>query len=259
MAEPEPVVLEVRSVSKQYGHIRALEDVDLDLRRGEVHALVGDNGAGKSTLIKILSGVVHPDGGTVELNGRPVSFASAAEARAAGIETVYQDLALASGYNAGENIFLGRELLRRGALRPFHLVDRAGMRSRSAAQLERLGITLPSPKAPVSSLSGGQRQAVAIARAAAWGREILIMDEPLAALGARQSEFVFQLIRWLRDNKGLSILLILHNLEQVLEISDRITVLHLGRSLLTRSTSQLTRGQLIAAIMGSTAGLLPAN
>jgi len=246
-------ILVVRGLEKSFGHVQALRGVDLDLRRGEVHALVGDNGAGKSTLIKILSGVLQADQGSVELNGRRVVFTSAADARAAGVETVYQDLALASGYDAGENIFLGREILRRGLLRHLRLVDRAEMRKRSAAQLESLGITLPSAKAPVSSLSGGQRQAVAIARAGAWGREVLIMDEPLAALGARQSEFVFQLIRRLRDEKGLSVLVILHNLEQVLKIADRVTVLHLGQSLLTRAANEISREQLIGAMMGSAA------
>jgi simple sugar transport system ATP-binding protein len=245
-----PILL-VRGLTKRFGHVQALDGIDFDLDNAEIHAIVGDKGAGKSTLIKILSGVLQPDEGFIELKGHRASFPSAAAARAAGIETVYQDLALATGFDAGENIFLGREVLRGGLLGRLKLVDRPEMRKRSAIQLESLGITLPSPKAPVSSLSGGQRQAVAIARAAAWGREVLIMDEPLAALGARQSEFVIQLIRRMRDERGLSVLVILHNIQQVLEIADRVTVLYLGRTLLTCAARETSKEQLIAAIMGS--------
>jgi simple sugar transport system ATP-binding protein len=250
LSEPE-VVLRVQGLRKSYGHVEALAGVDLDLRQAEIHALIGDNGAGKSTLIKILSGVVAPDEGRLELLGRDVRFSSAAEARAAGIETVYQDLALASGFDAGENMFLGREILRPGLLGRLKLIDRHAMRQRAAAQLHDLGITLPSPRAPVSALSGGQRQAVAIARAAAWGRRILILDEPLAALGARQTESVLDLVRRARDEKRLSVILILHNLEQVIGLADRITVLYLGRCILTCDARDLRRDQLLAAMMGA--------
>ena len=245
------VVLRVSGVEKSYGHVRALAGVDLELRRGEVHALIGDNGAGKSTLIKILSGVLAPDGGRIELLGEEVNFSSAADARAAGIETVYQDLALAASFDAGENMFLGREILRRGILGRIGLIDRREMRRRAAAQLRDLGIELPSARTRVAALSGGQRQAVAIGRAAVWGRQILILDEPLAALGARQTGFVLELIRRARDEKGLAVLVILHNLEQVLAIADRITVLHLGRCVLNCEAAAATRERLLAALLGS--------
>lgn len=222
--------LTVDGVRKQYGHVTALADARLSVRRGEVHALLGDNGAGKSTLLKILAGVVEPDGGTISIDGSPVTFDGPRDVQAAGIETVFQDLALAPNLDPGENIFLGREIMRPGILGRIGMVDRREMRRRSAVELETLGATIPSMSEEVSSMSGGQRQAVAVARAAVWGRTMLMMDEPTAALGVRQTKQVLDLIRTIRAKGDTAILLISHNLHDVFEVADRVTVLRLGRT-----------------------------
>src|SRR5690606_32052328 len=169
-------------------------------------ALVGDNGAGKSTLMKIIAGAVAPDGGTIAVNGRPVTFTRPADAQAAGIETVYQDLALAPTLTAGENLYLGREVLRPGLLGRLGFVDRAAMNRSAERQLATLGARLQSMTAEVGSLSGGQKQAVAVARASLWGSALIMLDEPTAALGVSQTEFVLKLVEQLRDERGLSVL-----------------------------------------------------
>ena len=225
------IFLEAVSVRKAYGHIVALEDANLTVRRGEVHALLGDNGAGKSTLLKILAGVVRHDGGEVRVQGKPLDIRGPADIQGAGIETVFQDLALAPNLDAGENIFLGREILRPGLLGRLGFVDRPAMRARSATEIEALGARLPSLSSEVSSMSGGQRQAVAIARAAIWGRTMLMMDEPTAALGVKQTKHVLDLIRNVKARGDTAILLISHNLHDVFAVADRVTVLRRGRTI----------------------------
>jgi ABC-type sugar transport system ATPase subunit len=233
-------VLEATGITKRFGHVEALRGADLDVRPAEVHALIGDNGAGKSTLVKVLSGVTTPDAGVVRVRGEEVAFGGPHDAQAAGIETVYQDLALAPTLDGGANVFLGRELLRRGLAGRLGFVDRDEMRRRTAEHMAALGARLPSTRAEVGTLSGGQQQAVAVVRAALWGSGLIIMDEPTAALGVRQTEFVLSLIERLRDEKGVSVLLVSHNLPDVLRVADRITVLRLGRRVTTfdrRATS----------------------
>lgn len=245
-----PPVLRATGVAKAYGHVTALRGIDFELDRGEIHALVGDNGAGKSTFIKILSGTERPDSGTIEIDGQPVRFVAPSDAQRCGIETVYQDLAIAESLDAGENVFLGRERLRPGPLGRLGFVDRRAMRRETAAHLRDLGIRLPSVGSPCEALSGGQKQAVAVARAAVWGRRILLMDEPAAALGVRQTRQVLDLIRRSRDEKGLSIIFISHNVDQVLAVADRVTVLRLGRVVLDCDRDTATLELLTRAMSG---------
>jgi simple sugar transport system ATP-binding protein len=245
-----PLLMQASGIRKDYGHVRALNGVDLDLRQREIHALIGDNGAGKSTLIKIMAGAVKPDAGTIEIDGRSVTFSSPHDAREAGIETVYQDLALADPLDAAENVFLGRELCYSGLRGRLGFVDRPAMRAQTASHLHDLGVSLPSISVPVETFSGGQRQAVAVARAAAWGRRFLIMDEPVAALGVQQTTHVLDLMERARDEKGLSVILISHNLPEVLRVADRITVLRLGRRVGTVAARDATASLLIGAMTG---------
>jgi simple sugar transport system ATP-binding protein len=243
-------ILRARAIEKRYGHVHALRGADLDVWPGEIHALLGDNGAGKSTLVKALSGVITPDSGTIEMEGSELTLPTPQAAHDAGIETVYQDLALAGTLDAGENVFLGREVDSSGLLGKLGFVDRTTMRRRAGAELEALGVKLPSLQAPVETLSGGQRQAVAIARAAIWGRRLLIMDEPTAALGPHQRAFVIDLMRRVRDERGLTILWISHNLPEVLETADRVTVLRLGARVLEQPASSVTAEHLMRAMAG---------
>ncbi|MFI6902633.1 ATP-binding cassette domain-containing protein [Nonomuraea sp. NPDC050394] len=243
-------LLEARGIVKSYGHVEALRGADLALPPGEVVALIGDNGAGKSTLAKILSGVEPPDDGEILLDGRPMAFSSAEDARAAGIETVYQDLALCADLTPAANFFLGRELLRPGLLGRLGLLDDTAMRERARQACERLGIELKSPAAPVSTLSGGQRQAVAVARAVTWARRVVFMDEPTAALGVVQTRRVLDLIRGVRDS-GVTVLLISHNMQDVKAVSDRVEVLRLGRRVARFDTAQVSMEELVGAMTGA--------
>jgi ABC-type sugar transport system ATPase subunit len=243
--------LRATGIRKDYGHVRALDGVDFELRSREIHALVGDNGAGKSTLIKIFAGAVQPDAGTIEIDGRQVTFRSPHDAREAGIETVYQDLALADPLDAAENVFLGRELTYSGLLGRFGFVDRAAMRRQTAEHLKDLAVNLPSISVPVETFSGGQRQAVAVARAAVWGQRLLIMDEPVAALGVQQTTHVVDLMQRARDDKGLSVILISHNLPEVIRVADRITVLRLGHRVGTVAAKDATASLLVGAMTGA--------
>lgn len=222
-------LLEVRGIQKRFGSVIALRHADLDLHEGEVHAVVGDNGAGKSTFIKILSGVLRPDGGEMLLDGRTVTIHNSQAARDLGIETVYQDLALAGHLDAASNLFLGREELLPGPLGWLGFLNKRTMRRRAEEEMRHLKIGIKSVEQPVLSLSGGQRQAVAVARAVAWGKRIVIMDEPTAALGVRESLMVLELIREIR-NRGLGIIMISHNLPEVFDVADRITVMRLGQT-----------------------------
>ena len=250
MADSPPFLLEARGIQKHFGRVVALRDGNFGLRPGEVHAIVGDNGAGKSTLIKIISGVYSSDGGELLIDGTPVSIGNPREARVLGIETVYQDLALADDLDAAANLFLGREELRAAPLSWFGFLDRKAMRLRAEEAMRRLRIDIPSVETPVLSLSGGQRQAVAVARAIAWGTRIIIMDEPTAALGVRESGQVLELIKEVRA-QGLSIIMISHNLPEVFMVADRITVLRLGRTITTLETASTSLEAIVGMMTGA--------
>jgi simple sugar transport system ATP-binding protein len=247
--ENTPPLLEVRDVHKRFGRVIALRGVDFDLRPGEVHAIVGDNGAGKSTLIKLVSGVTEPDWGEILIDGQTVQIHSPRAARALGIETVFQDLALANELDAAENLFLGREILRPGVLGWMGFVDKPKMRRQAAQELARLKISIPSVQQPVVAMSGGQRQAVAVARSVSWGRRIVIMDEPTAALGVRESLMVLDLIRETRSH-GIGIVMISHNLPEVFQVAERITVMRLGRVVARLRTQDSSVDQIVSMMTG---------
>jgi ABC-type sugar transport system ATPase subunit len=244
-----PPLLEIRGVHKRFGRVVALRGVDFDLRPGEVLAIVGDNGAGKSTLIKLVSGVLQPDEGQILIAGRPVEIGSPREARRLGIETVFQDLALANELDAAENLFLGREILRPGVLGWLGFVDKPKMRRQAREELARLKISIPSVQQPVVAMSGGQRQAVAVARSVSWGRRIVIMDEPTAALGVRESLMVMDLVRETRSH-GIGIVMISHNLPEVFQVADRITVMRLGRVVARLRTQESSVEAIVSMMTG---------
>ena len=243
-------LLEARGVEKSYGHVRALQGTDFEVRPGEVTALVGDNGAGKSTLIKILSGTVQPDGGEIRFEGHPVTIHSPLDARRMGVETVYQDLALAEDLDPAANLFLGREVIRPGLLGALGFIDKRAMRARAAESFATLGIDLQDMDAEVGMLSGGQRQTVAVSRAATWASRVIFMDEPTAALGVVQAERVLDLIRRIRGS-GKSVVLISHNLPQVFQIADRIQVLRLGRRVAVFRADEVTMEEVVGAMTGA--------
>lgn len=230
MTDSSAPVFSARGLVKTFGRIVGLDGADFDLYPGEVLAVIGDNGAGKSTLIKCLTGAEQPDSGTMTLDGREVSFRSPQDARAVGIETVYQSLAVAPALDIAENMFLGRERRSRGVLGTvFRKLDSAGMRREAAEKMSALGIgTLQNMRQSVDTLSGGQRQAVVIARAAAFAERVIFLDEPTAALGVKESGQVLDLIRRLRD-RGLPVVLISHNMPHVFDVADRIHIQRLGR------------------------------
>ncbi len=246
-------VLQAVNITKSYGHVKALRGVDFEVNPGEIVAIIGDNGAGKSTLIKCLSGAESPDSGTIRLNGETVAFSGPASSRAAGIETVYQTLAVSPSLDIASNLFLGRERRKPGILGSvFRMLDYKGMREAAAQQLDALGIlTVQNMRQPVDTLSGGQRQAVAVARAAAFGSNLVILDEPTAALGVRESGRVLDLIRTIRD-RGLSVIVISHNMPHVFEIADRIHVQRLGRRAAVISPATHTPAEAVAIMTGAT-------
>jgi ABC-type sugar transport system ATPase subunit len=250
MSRDSESLLEARGIQKHFGRVVALAQGDFELVPNEVHALVGDNGAGKSTLIKIISGVYHADGGEVLLDGKPVTIENPREARELGIETVYQDLALADHLDAAANLFLGREEYLPGVLGWLGFLDRKTMRRRAEEEMRRLKIGIRSVDQSVVNLSGGQRQAVAVARAIAWGTRIVIMDEPTAALGVRESSMVLELITEVRSH-GLSIIMISHNLPEVFAVADRITVLRLGRTITTLKTTDTSLDAVVGMMTGA--------
>jgi fructose transport system ATP-binding protein len=236
---------------KRYGHVTALDGADFELQAGEVLAVIGDNGAGKSTLIKALTGALQPDERQILLDGKPVSFRPPLDARNAGIETVYQDLAVAPALDIAANLFLGREQRRRGPLGTvFRLLDKRGMRQEAAKQMDELKIGLRSLTQAVENLSGGQRQGVAVARAAAWARHVVIMDEPTAALGVKESGQVLELSRRVRD-RGLPVVLISHNMPHVFEIADRIHIQRLGRRVAVVNPKEHDMSEVVAIMTGA--------
>ena len=247
----EALVMQARGLVKHYGHVTALDGADFDLRPGEVLAVIGDNGAGKSSLIRALSGALVPDAGEILLDGRPVHFRSPADARRAGIETVYQDLAVAPAMTIAENLFLGRELRRPGLLGSvLRMLDRERMLRESAAHMRELQITVGSPTQAVETLSGGQRQGVAVARSAAFARHVIIMDEPTAALGVKESNTVLALIRRIRE-RGLPVVLISHDMPHVFEIADRIHVARLGRRAAVLDPKRISMSDAVAVMTGA--------
>src|SRR5215211_1825424 len=246
----QPPVLQAVSMSKSFGAVQALLDVSLDIYPGEIAGLVGDNGAGKSTLTKILSAVMRPDSGDILLDGAPIHFASPSEARSAGIETVYQDLALAGNMSIWANVFLGRE--RFIGPKVLRLLDKREMAREAGEMLGRLHLNVPPIDATVATLSGGQRQAIAIARAAAWGSKVIILDEPTAALGPAETRAVEEVIAGLRD-RGFAVLIISHNLEQVFRLVDRVWVLRRGRMIGDRWLSNSSPEEIVGMITGATA------
>jgi simple sugar transport system ATP-binding protein len=253
-ADPGVPVLSAHGVSKQFGHVTALTNVWLDVNPGEVVALMGDNGAGKSTLVKIVSGVMTPDAGELRVRGERVHFHAPAQARAVGIETVYQDLALADDLSAPANLFLGREHRKTGLRGKLGVLDARRMQREAEDHLRSLGARVPDYRAAVRMFSGGQRQSVAIARASIWARELIIMDEPTAALGLVQTEQVAQLIKRTRD-RGIAVLVISHSVPFVFDVADRIVVLRLGEVAATLRPATATHDDIVAAITG--AGVQP--
>ena len=246
MSEP---ILSVRGVSKAFGAVQALNRVSFDVRPGEVVALAGDNGAGKSTLIKAVSGVFRHDEGDILLQGAPIDFATPQEARERGIETIYQDLALADNLTIGENIFLGREPKRRlfGFL---PILDRARMAEAAKEAMARLDFHVTRLDAPVAAFSGGQRQAIAIGRALYWNARLVIMDEPTAALGVPEQRRVLALIRSLRD-QGKGVIFISHNLRDIFEVADEIIVFRRGENSGRRRPSETTQDEIVKLMVGS--------
>lgn len=243
-------VLSARGLVKRYGNVTAIRGSDFDLFPGEVLAIVGDNGAGKSSLIKALTGALIPDAGTITLNGEEIRFGSPADARNRGIETVYQTLAVSPALDIATNLFLGREIRRRGLLGRLHVLDRNAMRTQAKEQLDALGIaTVQDITQPVESLSGGQRQAVAVARAAMFGKMLVIMDEPTAALGVQETSRVEDIIMRMSE-RGRAILIVSHSLDQVFRISDRICVLRRGHQVGIRNTAETDGDEIVSMITG---------
>jgi fructose transport system ATP-binding protein len=250
-ATREPI-LQARNLVKTFGRVVGLDGVSLDLYPGEVLAIIGDNGAGKSTLIKCLTGAEVPDSGELFVSGQPVHFKRPQDARVHGIETVYQNLAVSPALDVASNLFLGREERRAGLLGSvFRMLDTKGMRTKAKNELARLGIsTLQDVTVPVENLSGGQRQAVAVARAAAFGSKVVVLDEPTAALGVRESNQVLQLVRDLRD-RGLPVILISHNMPHVFDVADRIHIQRLGKCAATITPQSHTMTDAVAIMTGA--------
>ncbi|MCF2907719.1 ATP-binding cassette domain-containing protein [Pseudoalteromonas sp. DL2-H2.2] len=247
----DQIALEVRDVHKRFGGVHALKGVSFTINKGEVVGLLGDNGAGKSTLVRCISGIHPPDEGAILVNGQPVHIDSPLAAREAGIETVFQDLAMVPEFDITENLFLNREILHKNPiLRRLGWLDKKAMEKRAKKALNRLNSRIPSYQEQIHRLSGGQRQAVAIARAVNWGADIVIMDEPTAALGVEQSAQVNELINVI-SSQGVAVLLISHNMQHVIETCDRAVVLYQGQSVADVSVSDVTKEDLVGLITGA--------
>jgi simple sugar transport system ATP-binding protein len=247
MAEP---LLEARDIVKDFGRVRALRGASFSVYAAEVVALVGDNGAGKSTLIKCLAGVEQPDSGEILFEGSPVQLNTPTQARGLGIETVYQDLALAADLDPAANLFLGREATRAGVLGKLGFLDKAEMHRRANDAFDSLGVGLQDSNAPVANMSGGQRQGVAVSRAVTWASKVVFMDEPTAALGVVQTRHVLDLIGRVRE-RGLSVVLISHNLPEVFEVADRIEVLRLGERVAQYKRADVSMEDIVGAMTGA--------
>jgi len=251
MSDGQPV-LQARGLVKHYGRVVALDHADFDLRGNEILAVIGDNGAGKSTLIKVLAGAIAPDAGQVLMDGKPVHFRSPIEARNAGIETVYQNLALSPALSIADNLFLGRERRKAGPLGKFlRLLDRTAMRREAREHLNSLGLlTIQNIRQPVETLSGGQRQGVAVVRATSFGSRVIIMDEPTAALGVKESRKVLELMLDVKK-RGLPIILISHNMPHVFEVADRIHIHRLGRRIAIIDPKEFSMSDAVAIMTGA--------
>jgi simple sugar transport system ATP-binding protein len=242
----QPEVLRVENVAKRFGPVTALRDVNLNLKKGEVLGLLGDNGAGKSTLVKILCGFHKPDAGSIYLDGEPTELHSVTDARSRGIDTVYQDLALVDELSVFHNVFLNRELLYPF---PFRLLDNRGMRKESEQHIRDIGVNIPSVNTPVLRLSGGQRQAIAIARALHTNARILLLDEPLAAMGVKEGAIILDLIGRLRERGDVSMIMILHNYVHVFQACDRVNLLRDGEIVLDKPTSETSVEELTEVVV----------
>ena len=243
--------MQARGLVKRYGHVTALDGADFDLLPGEILAVIGDNGAGKSTLIKALSGAIVPDEGELRLDGKVMKFHSPIDARREGIETVYQDLAVAAAMSIAENLFLGREIRKSGLLGTlFRMLDKKKMHVETVRHMQSLQIGIRSMRQPVETLSGGQRQGVAVARSAAFARHVVIMDEPTAALGVKEGNMVLSLIRRVRD-RGLPVILISHNMPHVFEVADRIHIARLGKRACVVNPKKISMSDTVAVMTGA--------
>jgi fructose transport system ATP-binding protein len=248
-----PLVFEAKGLIKRYGQVVALDGVDFELRAGEIMAVIGDNGAGKSSLIKALSGATIPDEGSILLDGKLVLFKSPIEARRSGIETVYQDLAVAPAMTIAENLFLGREITKWGTVgRLLRILDKKEMLTQAVSRMNDLKVGIRSMTQAVETLSGGQRQCVAVARAAAFAKHVVIMDEPTAALGVKEGNMVLALIRRVRD-QGLPVILISHNMPHVFEIADRIHIQRLGKRAAIVNPKKISMSDAVAVMTGAKA------
>ena len=247
---PEPL-LEARKIVKSFGRVQALNGANFTVYPREVVALVGDNGAGKSTLVKTLVGVHPPDSGEILFEGAPVEIHTPQQARAIGIETVYQDLALAAEIDPAANMFLGREIMRGGPLGKLGFLDKAEMQRRSEEAFRDLGVQIQDTSAPVANMSGGQRQGIAISRAVTWASKVVFMDEPTAALGVVQTRNVLDQIKRVRDDQGLAVVLISHNLPEIFEVADRIEVLRLGERVARLRPSEVSMEDVVSAMTGA--------
>lgn len=243
-------ILKAEGLSRSFGHVRALDEADFDIEPGEVVALIGDNGAGKSTLVKALSGNLALDSGTISFEGEPVDIDTPSAATALGIEVVYQDLALAPHLDPTANMFLGREIPAKGVLGWLGFMDNREMRKRARQGFDDIGGTVRSLTSPVGTMSGGQRQQIAIARAIAWANKVVFLDEPTAALGVVQTRNVLESIKRVRD-RGIAVVLISHSMPEVLEVADRVQVMRLGRRVATYQGSESNVEQLVGAMTGA--------
>lgn len=251
MTTTQQPILQAINLEKHFGGLVAVNNVSLDVYPGEVVGLVGDNGAGKSTMIKMISGVYRPDGGQILLDGQEMNFTTPMEARQRGIETIYQDLALCENLDAPVNIFLGREPFKR-TLGLFRVVNRPYMQTESQHVLDQLDIHIPNLNRPIREMSGGQRQAVAIARAVYWNARLMIMDEPTAALAVAEQRKVYELVQTLRE-RGVPVIIISHNLQDVFAVADRIVVMRRGRKVGEVITAETTTDEVVGLIVGAAA------
>ncbi len=250
-SQPHNLVMQAKGLVKRYGQVTALDGADFELRAGEILAVIGDNGAGKSSLIKCLSGATVPDAGEILLDGQRIHFKTPIDARRAGIETVYQDLAVAPAMSIAENLFLGREIRRSGfAGQVLRMLDKKRMLQESIERMNDLKVGIRSMTQAVETLSGGQRQCVAVSRAAAFAQHVVIMDEPTAALGVKEGNMVLELIRRVRD-KGLPVVLISHNMPHVFEIADRIHVARLGKRAAVLNPKNISMSDTVAVMTGA--------